>query len=167
MGHIVTAIGFKRRKHFGGRGASRPFSSRPPLIAYFRPAVSAFVALLFFLGAFVPAWHQARASQSAAEHWAQLSPDRDLPEDLAALVCHHDDGDRSKFPADDQLPYCKKCCPLCSALSHLAPALANNVSGLYPLAKTVLLTFGPPNQEWQASHNTLDSARPRAPPLAF
>jgi hypothetical protein len=128
-----------------------------------RVAISLFTAFIFLFGALAPSWHQGTASAAASSELAKLQLlFGDQAEALAASICQHDDDDSSPFPGQDELPFCKKGCPLCLTLAHHLPALALDGPAFPPLVRMATMAFLPARTEPEAGHRDLGQGRPRA-----
>src|SRR5208282_4232179 len=130
----------------GGRRAHR-VTVRLRLTDRQRNAVSLFAALVLFLGALIPSWH---AAQDAGRDFALAGLQALAANGTAAsgqLICHHEDEDTSGLPAGGEAPLSKKSCPLCLALQHFSPAVAQRSLAYLPCLRQAYAAVIPPAGE--------------------
>ncbi|MGO9170630.1 MAG: DUF2946 family protein [Rhodomicrobium sp.] len=159
-------MGVNGHRLAGGKRARR-VTGRLRLIGRRGNAVSLFAALVLLLGTFIPSWH---AAQEAAAQDFALAGLQALAGDGAGasgeLICHHEDEDTPGVPAGNEAPVSKKSCPLCLALQHFSPAVAQRSLAFLPSVRQAVAAVIPHAGELKTARETEDHARPRAPPLA-
>jgi hypothetical protein len=159
-------MGVNGHRLVGGKRARR-VTGRLRLIGRRGNAVSLFAALVLLLGTLIPSWH---AAQQAVGPDFALAGIQALAGDGAGasgeLICHHQDEDTSGLPAGNEAPVSKKSCPLCLALQHFSPAVAQRSLVFLPSVRQAGAAVIPYGGELNAAREAEDHARPRAPPLA-